>query len=56
MSNKVILLTVLAIASLYGCTWLFNHINAWIGIGTFLVLILTTNLIINKRKKDEKTN
>jgi len=56
MSNKLILGVALVLASLYGCIWLFNHLNAWIAIFTFLLLILTANTLFNKRKKNEKTN
>ena len=39
IANLLILLIVLVIA--YFSIWLFNHINAWLGIGLFLLLIFS---------------
>lgn len=51
MFIKYSLITVLIIAFLFGCIWLFNHINSWLGIATFIVgLILIGNTIFNKIK------
>lgn len=36
--EKKILFVLLTLASIYGGFWLFNHINAWVGI--ILILII----------------
>jgi len=39
-ANKIILLILLFLGAIYGGLWLFNHINAWLGIGTILVVLV----------------
>ena len=39
IANLLILLIIVVIA--YFSIWLFNHINAWLGIGLFLLLIFS---------------
>lgn len=46
----------LAIA-LFICSWIFNHVNAWAAIGTFLIMAgILINYLINllNKKQDEK--
>lgn len=52
---KYYLLSILAIAILFGCFWLFNHVDAWIGIIAFLLFAGgTIKFIINEIKKKLK--
>lgn len=42
---------IIVLAYIYGCIWLFNHINAWLGIGAFVgLLIYLGNQLFNKIK------
>lgn len=36
---KIILTFILQFAVSYGCTWVFNHTNAWLGIALFIAQI-----------------
>jgi len=49
---KYLLITLAILAGLYGCVWLFNHINAWIGIFTviFFIAFLIQQLFKTKTK------
>ncbi len=47
---KYVISILACLAALYGCVWLFNHVDAWIGIGSGIVWVvgtfyLFTNLI-----------
>lgn len=55
MFLKYSFIIIAILAYIYGSIWLFNHINAWIGIATFIGgLIFLGNTIFNKinSKKD----
>ena len=58
--NKIIGLIILFFVAEYGAIWLFNHINPWLGIATFFVVIIAyINYIIKQIKKqnqNEKEN
>lgn len=52
---KNYLLSILAIAVLVGCFWLFNHVNPWLGILSFVLSAgLIVQFIINKIDKTDK--
>jgi hypothetical protein len=52
LNMKYYLLAIVAIAILVGCFWLFNHVNAWIGIIAFLLSAGgIVQFIINEVKK-----
>jgi len=57
-ANKIILLILLFLGAIYGGLWLFNHINAWLGIGTILVVLVGFgNYLVKKLKQtNEKEN
>lgn len=38
MKNKYLVYGIGTFAVLYGCTWVFNHLNAWVGIAAFVLL------------------
>lgn len=50
MENTVLKIT-LAVAALIGCGWLFNHVDAWVGI---LATIATGTIIIKQLLKTTK--
>lgn len=51
MVNKVAGVLLLLFGWLFASFWVFNHINAWVGIGLgVLGLVITTNQIIKKLK------
>jgi len=55
MFLKYSFITIAILVYLYGCIWLFNHINVWLGIAAFIGgLIFIGNTIFNKinSKKD----
>ena len=39
---KNLLLIIVVLVLLYGSNWLFNHVNAWIGIAAGLLTIVGT--------------
>ena len=54
--NKVFLYVILVLTCCYGSVWVFNHINAWVGIIlSILVVIASINafdgMFINKKKE-----
>lgn len=53
LKYSIIFITILVY--LYGSIWLFNHVNAWLGIGIFLLGVISLgNKIFNNinSKKD----
>ena len=51
--NKVILQAIVIIIGIYLGTWLFNHINAWLGIGFLIIeVLIILNYILNKIKQN----
>jgi len=49
--NKFIIYTILVLIGLYMSVWLFNHINAWVGIfSAILIIILVINILFDKIK------
>jgi hypothetical protein len=49
--NKIIFYIILIFIGLYGSLWIFNHINAWVGIfSSIIVIILALNIIFIKTK------
>jgi len=53
--KKYIYLIPLIIILIIGGFWIFNHINVWLSILYYLVLIFVSVEIINKQlKKDKK--
>jgi len=56
--EKRILSLILVFVALYGGIWLFNHVNAWVGIIAIIfviyVIIKLIVLTIKKQEKDEK--
>lgn len=48
MVTKIILKIVFTLILFVFGIWLFNHINAWVGIGTIIVLYLSTQIIFKK--------
>lgn len=50
MVNRVILTAIAMFLWVYASIWCFNHINAWIGIATF---ILGTYILIKKLEKSK---
>ena len=42
---------------IYLCIWIYNHINAWAGIGVFIIgILLAANKIDNLNKKNNEKN
>jgi len=54
--NKYIIIALIIGAAFFGCTWAFNHINAWVGILLFIVIVwLSLNfLVIKKINQNDK--
>jgi hypothetical protein len=52
MTNKIFLIFIIIIVWIFASIWCFNHINAWIGIGVF---ILGTYISIKQLEKTSKT-
>lgn len=55
---KYIIILIVIAVGIFGCAWLFNHINPWVGIlgGVILALIvgkLSVDTINKLNKKDE---
>lgn len=58
---KIVAFAIVFIVALQGCSWIFNHLNPWAGIISFIVVItcliilLVNNLnILNKNKNEKK--
>jgi len=48
------LIIIFVLAAFYGGFWLFNHVNAWIGIAIiFLTLYITVKQLIKYLNKDK---
>jgi hypothetical protein len=45
--NKILLWFVITLATIYSSIWVFNHVNAWLGI---LISIIYLYLFINIKK------
>lgn len=53
--NKIILQIIAIIIGIYLGTWLFNHINAWLGIGFLIIeVLIILNYILNKIKQNQQ--
>jgi len=51
--NKIIIVFSRICVCIYASIWLFNHVNAWLGILSLLLTIMVTgNYIIKKIKKN----
>ena len=48
MITKIILKIIFTLVLFVFGIWLFNHINAWVGIGAILILCLSTQAIFKK--------
>lgn len=55
MEQKTIFV-ILALAALYGGLWLFNHVNAWIGIAAVIIVAYAVIKIILLTIKNKKNN
>lgn len=55
MERKTIFV-ILAIAALYGGLWLFNHVNAWIGIVAVIIVAYVAIKIILLTLQNKKNN
>jgi hypothetical protein len=53
MINKIVGISLLVAIFLFATIWIFNHINAWVAIGIFIVGIYIA--AINIFKNDKKT-
>lgn len=52
---KYYYLTILAVAIICGCGWLFNHFNPWVGIAAFLISMgVIIKYVNNQIKKHTK--
>jgi|LakMenEpi03Aug12_release.lakeMendotaPanAssembly.Ray.scaffolds.fasta_scaffold4375363_2 hypothetical protein len=55
MINKVAGVILLVLGWAFGAVWVFNHINAWAGIGLVVVgLVISANQINKKIKQIKK--
>lgn len=46
---------IVCVAALIGCVWVFNHVNAWIGVAaTLLAIGIGLNFLINIFKNSTK--
>lgn len=55
MKNTIYL--VICLIALYGSLWLFNHINAWLGILSIIAIIaIIIKTISNKLITNKQTN
>ncbi|MBQ9646118.1 MAG: hypothetical protein IJV24_07160 [Prevotella sp.] len=55
--RKMAAVVLLGLAAVYGGVWLFNHINAWLGIvAVIIVIYVTIKLMVSifKNKKDNE--
>ena len=55
MERKTIFV-ILALAALYGGLWLFNHVNAWIGIAAVIIVayvVIKIILLTLQNKKEQ---
>lgn len=55
MKQKTIFV-ILALAALYGGLWLFNHVNAWIGIAAVIIVAYVAIKIILLTLQNKKNN
>lgn len=55
MERKTIFV-ILALAALYGGLWLFNHVNAWIGIAAVIIVAYVVIKIILLTLQNKKNN
>ena len=55
MERKTIFV-ILALAALYGGLWLFNHVNAWIGIAAAIIVAYVVIKIILLTLQNKKNN
>lgn len=53
---KGIAFVLITFAALYGGLWLFNHVNAWIGIAEIILVIYVLIKIILSTIKNKKNN
>lgn len=49
--NGFFLKIVLAVIYLYMTIWIFNHVNAWVGIGVFVLGLYISAKLLFKIKK-----
>lgn len=55
MINKIAGVTLLLFAWLFATFWCFNHINAWVGIGAFILgIYISAKQIFKTNKKSEQ--
>jgi len=49
--EKVFKVVIVSFLYLYGTVWIFNHVDAWVGIGVFVLgLYISAKLLIKKLK------
>lgn len=53
---KEIAFVLITFVALYGGLWLFNHVNAWIGIAEIILVIYVFIKIILSTIKNKKNN
>jgi len=53
---KKIVLALLTFVALYGGLWLFNHVNAWVGIAEIILVIYVFIKIILSTTKNKQNN
>jgi len=55
MVNKIFMTFIIVVLWIFASIWCFNHINAWIGIGLFILgTYISTKQIFNNNKKSEE--
>lgn len=52
---KIFTSIVIALVAFFVIAWVFNHINAWAGIGTALLIIFLTIKYVNKKFQNEES-
>jgi hypothetical protein len=55
MINKIFLTFIVVALWIFASVWCFNHINAWIGIGVFILgIYISVKQIFKPSKKTEE--
>jgi len=55
MINKIFMAFIIVLLWTFASAWCYNHINAWIGIGLFILgIYISAKQIYNNNKKSEE--
>lgn len=54
--RKMAAVVLLGLAALYGGLWLFNHVNAWLGIAAVIIVVYAVAKLIVSTLKNKNQN